>query len=86
LAVVQKESQVQYFEGVMRGVILETPKKPREEGMPFWPIFYLPDLGMTLGEFHSQPMDFQLNHPTHREKAVIAALRVDPLKSLCLKG
>jgi len=74
LAVAIDEQPVQYFEGIMRGVILEKPMEGREIGMPFWPIFYLPDLQMTLGEFHSEPMDFQLAHPTHRERAVMAAL------------
>lgn len=74
LAVVQKGNPVEYFEGIMRGIILETPKTARGEGMPFWPIFYLPNLGMTLGEFHDSPIDFQLKNPTHREKAVLEVL------------
>jgi XTP/dITP diphosphohydrolase len=74
LAVAMGAKETQYFDGIMRGEILETPKQERAEGMPFWPIFYLPKLHMTLGEFHTMPIDFQLNHPTHREKAVASAL------------
>jgi XTP/dITP diphosphohydrolase len=81
LAVAQTGRPVQYFDGVLRGEILLTPRPERREGMPFWPIFYLPGLKMTLGEFHSQTMDFQLEHPTHRERAVLAALPY--LRSLC---
>ncbi len=81
LAMAQKGKSIKYFDGILRGKILSTPKPARREGMPFWPIFYLPELRMTLGEFHSQPMDFQLGHPTHREKAVLAALPY--LRSLC---
>jgi hypothetical protein len=59
----------------MRGVILEKAEALREPGMPFWPIFYLPELEMTLGNFHlATSMDFQLKYPTHREKAVQSAL------------
>jgi XTP/dITP diphosphohydrolase len=74
LAVAIEGKETQYFEGIMHGEILETPKLERAEGMPFWPIFYLPDLKMTLGEFHAKPIKFQLDHPTHREKAVLSAL------------
>jgi XTP/dITP diphosphohydrolase len=74
LAVVKKGYPVKYFEGIMRGLILEKPRDQREPGMPFWPIFFLPKLGMTLGEFHEAPMDFQMKHPTHREEAVLKVL------------
>jgi XTP/dITP diphosphohydrolase len=74
LAVAKMGDPVHYFEGIMRGEILETPKVERAEGMPFWPIFYLPKLKMTLGEFHAMPMDFQLQNPTHRELAVLQVL------------
>ena len=74
LAIAGRGQPTRYFDGVLRGQILTHPRPERREGMPFWPIFYLPKLQMTLGEFHSQSMDFQLAHPTHREKAVLAAL------------
>ena len=72
LAIAKKGEPIKYFEGIMRGVILESATSQREVGMPFWPIFYLPKLGMTLGEFHKMPMDFQLSNPTHRELAVLS--------------
>jgi XTP/dITP diphosphohydrolase len=74
LAIAQNGRSIKYFDGILRGKILSAPKPARREGMPFWPIFYLPGLKMTLGEFHSQSIDFQLEHPTHRELAVEAAL------------
>lgn len=74
LAVVQDDKPIRYFDGILRGEILGKPEKMRREGMPFWPLFYIPKLGMTLGEFHAAPIEFQLAHPTHREKAVIATL------------
>lgn len=84
LAVAEPGKEIVYFDGIFKGQILAEPKPEREAGMPFWPIFFIPELNMTLGELHHMPMDFQLKYPTHREKAVIAALRVSPLKSFCL--
>lgn len=74
LAIAQHNSPVKYFDGVLRGDILSEPQPLRSEGMPFWPIFYIPGLKMSLGQFHAMPIEYQLSHPTHREKAVIASL------------
>jgi len=63
--------EVKYFDGILRGEILEKPKAEREVGMPFWPIFFIPKLTMTLGQFHASPITFQLKNPTHREIAII---------------
>jgi len=70
LAVFAPGHDIVYFDGILKGEILLTPKGIREPGMPFWPIFYLPNLAMTLGEFHHMPVAYQLQHPTHREIAV----------------
>lgn len=74
LAVVSGDQAPEYFEGILRGEILSVAQPKREPGMPFWPLFYLPKLGLSLGEFHAKSMDFQLDHPTHRELAVLCAL------------
>lgn len=74
LAVASRDSQVKYFDGILRGEILLEPLPARREGMPFWPIFFIPQLKMTLGQFHDQPIVFQVAHPTHRELAVIKLL------------
>lgn len=74
LAVVRGEHDVQYFDGVLKGEILTVPRAMRREGMPFWPIFYIPRLKMTLGEFHESPIDFCLRNPTHRELAFLKAI------------
>ena len=74
LGVGRRGEELKYFEGILRGEILERPRNERREGMPFWPIFYIPKLGMTLGEFHDSPIDFQMKNPTHRELAFISAL------------
>lgn len=80
LAVTVGDSKIKYFDGILDGEILIEPKSARREGMPFWPLFYVPELKMTLGEFHASPLNFQMSHPTHREKALVAT--VSYLKSL----
>jgi len=75
LAVASHGNETKYFDGILRGEILEQPLELRSKGMPFWPIFYIPKLKMTLGEFHSMPIEFQLLHPTHRELAVLKFLK-----------
>lgn len=74
LAVATHDSKVKYFDGVLRGEILTVPLPERREGMPFWPLFYDPQLKMTLGQIHDQPIEFQIKHPTHRELAVLKTL------------
>ena len=74
LAIASNHHPLKYFDGILRGEILTTPQPLRSEGMPFWPIFYLPDLKISLGQFHAMPVEFQLAHPTHREQAVLKAL------------
>lgn len=75
LAVIGPNTNLTYFDGIFRGEILLEPEKEREPGMPFWPIFYIPKLAMTLGKLHHTPIDFQLLHPTHRELAVLKFLK-----------
>jgi XTP/dITP diphosphohydrolase len=74
LTVTSHGSETKYFDGVLRGEILEKPLSLRSKGMPFWPIFYIPQLKMTLGEFHAKPIEFQIKNPTHRELAVLKVL------------
>jgi XTP/dITP diphosphohydrolase len=74
LAVAGISQDVVYFDGILRGKILDHPQSLRKEGMPFWPIFFIPKLNMTLGDFHSSSIDFQLKNPTHRELAVLKFL------------
>lgn len=80
IAVTRDGSHIKLFKGVLSGEILTRPLPARREGMPFWPLFYLPKLKLSLGEMHAQSDQFLLTHPTHREKAVLKALPY--LKSL----
>ena len=74
IAVGYDSQPIKYFHGFFRGEILETPRPERIAGMPFFPLFYLPSLKTSLGEFHELPIAEQLKSPTHRELAVLSAL------------
>lgn len=74
LAIAQKGRNTITVDGVLSGQILTAPIGRMREGMPFWQIFYIPELKMTLGQFHSKSIEYQLIHPTHREKAIAAAV------------
>lgn len=80
LAVSDDGSEIKLFTGILAGEILTHPLDQRREGMPFWSLFYNPELKMTLGEMHTQSAEFLVAQPTHREKAVLKALPY--LKSL----
>jgi XTP/dITP diphosphohydrolase len=74
LAIAQQGRPTVTVDGVLSGQILTAPVGRMREGMPFWQIFYISDLKMTLGQFHSKTIEYQLEHPTHREKAIQEAL------------
>jgi XTP/dITP diphosphohydrolase len=71
------------FDGTLRGVILERADPLRIEGFPFESIFFVPDWGMLLGEFHQLPAAEKVCCVTHRERALRAAL---PLIRALLAG
>lgn len=74
LAIAQKGRSTHTVEGKLSGQILTAPIGRMREGMPFWQIFYITELKMTLGQFHSKSIEYQLAHPTHREIAIQAAV------------
>ena len=74
LAIAQKGRNTITVDGLLSGLILTAPIGRMREGMPFWQIFYIPELKMTLGQFHKKSIEYQLEHPTHREKAIQAAV------------
>lgn len=74
LAIAQKGRSTHTVEGKLSGQILTAPIGSMREGMPFWQIFYITELKMTLGQFHKKSIEYQLEHPTHREKAIQAAV------------
>jgi XTP/dITP diphosphohydrolase len=74
LAIARSGESTITVDGTLDGMILDQPVGRMREGMPFWQIFYIPELKMTLGQFHAKNIDYQLVHPTHREKAILASL------------
>ena len=74
LAVSTLDKPTKFFHGIFRGSIMESPENERVEGMPFFPIFLVDELGISLDKFHRLPIEEQLKTPTHRERAVIATL------------
>ncbi len=63
-----------FFEGTLRGVILEQANPLRIPGFPFESIFYVPDWGMLLGQVHQLPAEQKARYLTHRERALRQAL------------
>lgn len=74
LAVAAPDQSLHYFHGIFRGMIMASPEPERVEGMPFFPLFFIKELGLSLDKFHRLPIASQLKFPTHREKAVIASV------------
>ena len=74
LAIAQADHNTLTVDGVLSGQILTSPVGRMRQGMPFWQIFYIPTLKMTLGQFHSKSIKYQLEHPTHRELAIRGAV------------
>jgi len=74
---------IEYFEGVLRGVIVETPAPLKIPGFPFETLFYVPEWGRLLGDVHDLPMaeKLQQGYLTHRERALAQAIPC--LQELC---
>lgn len=66
--------KIEFFEGSLRGTILEKPMPLRIKGFPFESLFYVPEWNMVLGEAHTLPTHEKNNFLSHRERAVMNAL------------
>ncbi len=73
-AIGTSDSEIAYFEGTLRGVILEQADDLRIEGFPFESIFYVPEWGMLLGKLHTLPAEQKAGFLTHRERALRQSL------------
>ncbi|MBI4157652.1 non-canonical purine NTP pyrophosphatase [Candidatus Woesebacteria bacterium] len=84
IALATKGSGIEFFEGVLKGLILEAPRMEyMREGFPFGPIFYVPAWKKLLGEVHDMDTKKKDKYLTHREKATIAAVpRIKELLAL----
>lgn len=74
LVLATPDGEVEVFEGVLRGEILEHPADIRIEGFPFESLFYIPEWNMLLGEVHQLKAEEKEGRLNHREKALEKAI------------
>jgi XTP/dITP diphosphohydrolase len=65
---------IEYFDGTLRGVILEEPDPLRIDGFPFESIFFVPEWNRLLGHALQLPAEEQAHFVTHRARALQNAL------------
>lgn len=74
--------QIELFEGVLRGEILEKPSTFRVEGFPFESLFFVPEWNLLLGDARQLPVQDKQHLLNHRERALEkAAIRIKELMS-----
>ena len=66
--------EIEYFDGTLRGVILEDPDPLRIPGFPFESIFFVPEWDQLLGHAHQLPAEDRADFVTHRARALGNAL------------
>jgi XTP/dITP diphosphohydrolase len=76
LALGLPEGRMEYFSGVLRGIIMETPAPLTIPGFPFETLLYIPEWGQLLGAVHHLPIEEKIRqgYLTHRERALQHAL------------
>jgi XTP/dITP diphosphohydrolase len=74
LALSHPDGEVEVFDGILRGVIVEQPTPQRIEGFPFESLFYIPEYQMMLGDLHQLPDSRKPRYLTHRERAFMKLL------------
>lgn len=71
LALGGKNQPLQFFDGTLDGVILETEvDTPRLPGLPFNTIFYIPEINKNLIDLHGKSLQERKGFMTHRERAL----------------
>lgn len=74
LAIALPDGSIETVDGVLRGMILETPADIRIEGFPFESLFYIPEWNMLLGEVHQLKAEDKGERLNHRERALQKAM------------
>ncbi len=76
LALATPGGGMELFEGILRGVIAETPAPLTIPGFPFETLFYVPEWGKLLGDVHAMPVEEKIHqgYLTHRERALHTAV------------
>ena len=71
LALGGKNQPLQFIDGTLDGVILETEvDTPRLPGLPFNTIFYIPEINKNLIDLHGKSLQERKGFMTHRERAL----------------
>lgn len=66
--------EVEFFDGILRGYILEEPSTFRVEGFPFESLFFVPEWNMLLGDARQLPAMEKERLLNHRESAIDKAI------------
>lgn len=63
--------KTEFFRGTLQGEILSQQSRDHFiDGMPFAGLFYLPTIGLLLGDLHGKTLAERNGFMTHREKAL----------------
>lgn len=74
LVLARPTGEIEIFDGILRGEILEEPAGIRVEGFPFESLFFVPEWNAFLGQIHNLKTDEKVGKLTHRERALEKAL------------
>jgi len=76
LALATPDGPIEYFAGILRGIIATDPAPLNIPGFPFETLFYVPEWGQLLGAVHDLTIEEKLRpgYLTHRECALQQAI------------
>jgi len=74
VAVGSKSHDIKTFEGQLEGVILNNPVGSVRKGLPFCPVFYVPNWKMLLSDTYDLPPHKKSEYITHRVQAFQKAI------------
>ncbi|KXK09195.1 MAG: Non-canonical purine NTP pyrophosphatase [Microgenomates bacterium OLB22] len=70
IAMALPSGEIEMFDGVLRGLILESPQDIRIEGFPFASLFVVPEWNMLLAEVERMTIEEKRGKHSHRESAI----------------
>lgn len=74
LVVALPSGEIETFDGVLKGTILEKSADVRVEGFPFESLFFIPKWNMMLWQVHQLPANEKYGRHNHRERALQKAI------------
>ena len=77
VALATPDGCIEYFAGILRGMIAADPAPLTIPGFPFETLFYVPEWGKLLGAVHNLTIEEKLRqgYLTHRERALQRAIQ-----------